>query len=147
MLHLTLNILDDWPVRPDHLVEAMIGVGDGIAAAPFRVVFDQLSGSERSVVLRPSERIDALHDFQQMLAGRLARAGIEARMGVRFSPHLSIVHRGRRNFLVPAIPVSWLVEEFVLIESLVGWTEHRVHGRWPLASAVTPAEAGVQSPS
>jgi hypothetical protein len=28
--------------------------------------------------------------------------------------------------------MSWTVKEFLLIESLVGWTEHRVRGRWTL---------------
>lgn len=145
MLHVTLNILGDWPVQSWPLVEAMRRIGDEIAVAPFRVVFDQLSGSGRSVVLRPSERIAALHDFQQLLAARLARAGIETRPGFRFSPHISIVHRGRPPFVMPADPVSWRVEEFVLIESVVGWTEHHIHGRWRLGPGRHPAGVTRQS--
>lgn len=131
-LHVTLNILDDWETRPTHLLDAMVRIGGEIAAAPFRVVFDWLNGSPRSVVLRPSERIGALYAFQQRLAAELFQAGIPSRAGVRFSPHLTLVHRGRPDIDEPAMPVSWRVEEFVLIESLVGWTEHRVYGCWRL---------------
>jgi 2'-5' RNA ligase len=131
-LHVTLNILDDWPFLPTEMLAAMVAVGDGVAANSFRVIFDQLSGSRRSIVLRPSERIAALHGFQQFLAEALARAGVATRHGVRFSPHLTLMHAGRPNFIEAADPLSWTVREFLLIESLVGWTEHRVRGRWSL---------------
>lgn len=133
-LHVTLNILDDSPFQPVALIEAMLRIGDAVAVRSFRVIFDQLNGSPHSIVLRPSERIAALHAFQQLLAGELARTGIAARRGFRFSPHLTLVHRGRPEFVQPADPVSWRVRGFVLIESLVGWTEHRIHRRWRLAN-------------
>jgi 2'-5' RNA ligase len=133
-LHLTLNILDDWPFLPSHLLEAMVAAGDRIAFAPFRIVLDQLSGSNRSVVLRPSERITALHRFQQQLADALAQGGVRTRGGVRFSPHLTVRHPGRHPFVEAADPVSWTVESFVLVESLVGWTRHVVHRTWLLGT-------------
>ena len=72
----------------------MIAVGDRIAADPFRVIFDQLGGSSRSIVLRPSERIAALLGFQRRLAEALAHAGVRTRAGARFSPHLTLLYRG-----------------------------------------------------
>lgn len=131
-LHVTLNILDDWPFLPLKLLEAMVAAGDTVAFDPFRVVFDQLGGGSRSIVLRPSERIAALHRFQRQLADALARAGVRTRRDARFSPHLTLIHLGRPHFVEAADPVSWTVEEFLLIESLVGWTRHVVHRRWPL---------------
>ena len=131
-LHVTLNILDDWPFLPSALLAAMIAAGDKVAANPFRVVFDELSGSGRSIVLRPSERIAALNGFQQLLAATLMSAGIATRRDVRFSPHLTLVYRSRPNFTAAMDAASWTVTEFLLIESLVGWTEHKVRGRWTL---------------
>lgn len=131
-LHITLNILEDSAFQPLPVLQAMLRIGDAVAAEPFRVVFDQLSGSPHSVVLRPSERIGALFGFQRLLAARLARAGIAARGGFRFSPHLTLLYEPRPGFVAPANPVSWRVSEFVLIESLVGWSEHRVHRSWRL---------------
>src|SRR4051794_39129674 len=64
-LHVTLALLDDWPFLPRDLLAAMIAVGDRMAASPFRVIFDQLNGSAHSIVLRPSERIAALCEFQK----------------------------------------------------------------------------------
>jgi RNA 2',3'-cyclic 3'-phosphodiesterase len=133
--HVTLNILDDWPFQPRELLAAMIAVGDAVAAPSFRIVLDQLSGSRRSIVLRPSEPIARLHEFQQSLANGLGRAGVATRRDVRFSPHLTLVHPGRPDFVASADPVSWPVEEFFLIESLVGWTRHVVHKSWRLGSA------------
>lgn len=49
-----------------------------------------------------------------------------------FSPHLTLLYRGRPGFAEPAEAVSWTVENFVLIESLVGRGEHVVHRRWAL---------------
>ena len=103
-----------------------------MTANPFRVICDELSGSERSIVLRPSERIAALHGFQQLLAAALASAVIVTRRHARFSPHLTLVYRSRPNFMAAVDAASWTVTEFLLIESLVGWTEHRVRGRWAL---------------
>jgi len=34
----------------------------------------------------------------------------------------------------PVEPFEWTVREFVLIHSLLGRTEYRVLGRWPLAA-------------
>jgi 2'-5' RNA ligase len=131
-LHVTLNILDDRPFLPHDVLAAMVAVGDAVAADPFRIVFDQLSGSRRSVVLRPSERIAALHGFQRQLAQGLAHAGVATRRDARFSPHITLLHRGRSGFTEAVDAVSWRVEEFFLIESLVGWTRHVVRGRWAL---------------
>jgi 2'-5' RNA ligase len=130
--HVTLNILDDWPFLPLELLAAMIAVGDRMAAKPFRVIFDQLNGSARSIVLRPSERIATLCEFQASLAAALARAGIATRRDARFSPHLTLIYRSRPDFTAAVDAVSWTATEFLLIESLVGWTEHKVRGRWTL---------------
>jgi 2'-5' RNA ligase len=130
--HVTLNILDDWPFLPLDLLAAMRAVGDEVAANPFRIIFDQLNGSDRSIVLRPSERIATLCEFQRLLAAAIARAGIVTRLGAKFSPHLTLVYRSRPDFTAGVDAVSWTVTEFVLIESLVGWTEHKVRGRWML---------------
>jgi 2'-5' RNA ligase len=131
-LHITHNILDDWPFLPLDLLAGMVAVGDEVAANPFRVVFDQLSGSDRSVVLRPSERIAALYGFQQLLAAALGRAGIATRRNTRFNPHLTLVYGGHPSLATPVDAASWTVTEFVLVESLVGRGEHKEWGRWTL---------------
>lgn len=130
--HVTLNILDDWPFEPLDLRAAMIEVGDKVAANPFRVILDQLNGTEHSIVLRPSERIAALYSFQEILAAALGRAGIVTRRNARFSPHLTLVYRNRPGFTAAMEAASWTVTEFLLIESLVGWRKHKVRGRWAL---------------
>lgn len=133
-LHVTLVLLDDWPVLPRELLAAMIEIGGTIGAAPFRIVFDEISGNGKSVVLRPSERLRALERFRDDVAAQIMRLGIPLRSGVRFSPHMTVAYRNWPGFTAWADPFSWRVEEFMLIESLVGWHEHREHGRWRLAA-------------
>ena len=65
------------------------------------------------------------------MAATIARAGIPTRRAT-FSPHLTLVYRSRPNFTVAMDAASWTVAEFLLIESLVGWTDHKVLGRWAL---------------
>lgn len=116
----------------------MAQAGDAVVAEPFRIVFDQFVGGSHSVVLRPSEPIPKLERFQRRLAAALASVGVVTRRTTRFSPHLTLAHRSRPGFVTAVDGVSWTVEDFVLIEGLVGWTEHVVHGRWRLAAPVTP---------
>lgn len=138
-LHVTLNILDDWPFRPWELIRAMIGIGAAVSqvTAPFRVNFDQLIGTAHSMALRPSEAIEALRAFQRQLAAALARVGVPTRRGTRFSPHLTLAYGSYEALVAAAEPVSWRVEDFLLIESLVGRTEHLVHGRWSLVGGAS----------
>ena len=131
-LHVTLNLIGNWPSLPPGLVDALVSVGDSIGAPPFRIVFDQLCGNGEVALLRPSEAVPALDALRRRLADALARAGLGIRHGARFSPHVTLAHRAGRGLNEWAEPVSWTVRDFVLIESLVPLTRHVLRGRWRL---------------
>jgi 2'-5' RNA ligase len=131
LLHITLVALEDWPFHPHQLFEMLKKICDRIRFPLFRVVLDELRGGHRTVLLRPTETLTALNCFQQLLVMELARAGIAARANYRFSPHLTLRHIGNTELVEPT-DVSWQVEEFLLVESLIGETRHEEHGRWPL---------------
>ena len=131
-LHLTLNLLGDWPRLPPGLIEALASVGDSIGIAPFRVVFDQLCGNGGHVVLRPSEAVPALDALQRRLADALVPAGVGRWRGARFRPHVTLAYRDGAGLSEWTEPVSWTVRDFVLIESLIPLTRHVLRGRWPL---------------
>ncbi|HKR24629.1 MAG TPA: 2'-5' RNA ligase family protein [Allosphingosinicella sp.] len=131
-LHVTLNLVGDWPLLPPDLVEALAPVGDAVRAAPFRVVFDRLCGNGEVALIRPSEAVPALDALQRRLAAALARAGLGRRRGARFSPHVTLAYRAGRSLDEWTEPVSWEVRDFVLIESRIPLARHVLRGRWRL---------------
>ena len=133
-LHLTL-CKADFPCLPGWAVPLMRAIGDSIAVPCFRIVVDRMTGSPKSVMLRPSERIEALFDLQARLAAAMARIDRLRGHAGRFSPHITLVYRKGDPFDWEIEPISWRAEELLLVHSKVGLTEHVVLDRWPLASA------------
>jgi 2'-5' RNA ligase len=132
-LHITLCMLD-FPSLPDWAVPLMQAIGESITAPCFRIVVDRMTGSPKSVLLRPSERIEALFDLQARLAAAMARIDRLRGHAYRFSPHITLVHRRGESFEWEIEPISWRAEELLLVHSKVGLTEHVVLDRWALAS-------------
>ncbi len=50
-----------------------------------------------------------------------------------FKPHVTLLRDAVRAKPVKIAPISWRVQDFVLIHSLLGKTTHIHLGRWPLA--------------
>ena len=130
-LHVTLNLVGNWPLLPPGLVAVLESVGATVRAPPFRIVFDRLCGNGEVAVLRPSEPVPALDTLQRRLAEALAQAGFGLRRA-RFSPHVTLAHRAGKALNEWTEPVSWTVRDFVLIESRIPLTRHVLRGRWPL---------------
>lgn len=63
------------------------------------------------------------------MEGRRA-SGQGARNG--FAPHVTMAY-GERVPEFPVDPITWTVDEFVLIDSWVGQSKHVALGRWPLS--------------
>lgn len=74
--------------------------------------------------------MDEVRAFQATVALYLRQHDI-ALLEPSPAPHLMISYRGGVPADRPIDPISWTVEEFLLIESL---HEHVTHGRWPLRS-------------
>jgi 2'-5' RNA ligase len=134
-LHVTLAMANDHAMFPTPLADRMLAVGDRIAADPFRFILNQVAASRRSVAMRPSKALSQLGHFQRQLDIGMTMAGIAARAGWRFSPHLTLLYRHGRPFSRWIDAVSWTVTDFVLIHSLVGLTRHEDLGRWRLGSS------------
>ena len=89
--------------------------------------------SERPALLLPSEPLEALRMFRERLGFALMRAGVAFRQG-GFNPHVTLLYGGQPMPEIEIEPISWLVEDFVLIDSFIGETKHVEIGRWPLRS-------------
>ena len=135
--HVTLFHLDDSVgLRPD-IVEAASAAAARVATAPFDVVFDQVASfdthREKSPFVLTAEHGNApLHAFQAELGARLREAGLGRCVASGFRPHLTLAYD--RLVIAPekVAPISWRVEAFVLVHSLLGQTRHIPLARWPL---------------
>ncbi|UIJ45667.1 2'-5' RNA ligase family protein [Sphingomonas cannabina] len=130
--HITLEIFDDHPRRPDELIAELVAIGNAVEAAAFELMLDRVVGTVRSVALRPGRRSTGLALLQRAIHAEVDRAGLKAREGWSFSPHLTLGYREGEAFSRAVAPVAWQVDEFVLIHSHVGATRHEIVGRWRL---------------
>lgn len=133
-LHLTLAITNDFAVFPDREAEVMQRIGDAIVAHQCPVVLDQAVASRRSVMLAPSETLHAVEALHLLLRAGMRAAQARMRTGWRHSPHLTLLYRDGKPFILPVPAMSWRATEFFLVHSLVGLNRHEIRGRWPLGA-------------
>ena len=134
-LHVTLHWLSDHPELPVELLQRALSAGASVNAASFDVVFDRAEClRERGdlVVLSSSRGTGSLRRFQRALAAAMTDAGIGRHVRSGFKPHVSLIYESAGIERQPVVPVHWKVNEFVLIDSVVGKSEYRVLGRWTL---------------
>ncbi|MGK6318566.1 2'-5' RNA ligase family protein [Sphingomonas sp. DT-204] len=130
--HITLEIFDDHPRRPDELIAELVAIGNAVGASAFPLSLDRVVGTVRSVALRPGRRSTGLVLLQRAIHAEVERAGLGVRKGWSFSPHLTLGYREGEAFARSVVPITWQVDEFVLIHSHVGATRHEIVGRWRL---------------
>jgi 2'-5' RNA ligase len=130
-LHATMGITRDFEDFPDALATQMAAIGDAVAAAPADIVLDRLSGSTRSLALRPAHVLKGLADLAGQLQRPMARADM-LRPEWRYDFHVTLGYRDGPVFTRPVDPIGWHCSEFVLIHSIAGRTKHIVLRRWPL---------------
>ena len=93
-------------------------------------------GSGGAIVLQARAGDRVLVAFREALKLALWKAGVRlpekgARNG--FSPHVTMAYGDWvPEFFVD--PISWTVDEFVLIDSWVDQSKHVALGRWPLSA-------------
>lgn len=136
--HVTLVALGAWASPPKAVIARARDVCAALRAAPFRTVFDEMVVAGR-ILLKPSETVPKLAQFQRQLAIGLSGAGLIRPNGYRFSPHLTLSYRTRARERIFMPPISWTVRDFVLLESLVGERTQIERGRWALSD--TPIHA------
>ena len=132
LLHVTLLCLFDLAGAPDLLPRVQAAMQDFRADA-FRVVFDQIAGGS-SVVLRGSEAMRGVRRIQSALKGHLIRRDIPLLDHLPV-PHVTINYRHDDRGTEAIDPISWRVEQLLLVESVTGERRHVEHGRWSLTVA------------
>jgi 2'-5' RNA ligase len=131
-LHMTLWSLD-LPMTPTPgIVADLCAAAAKVQGPALRLVLQELVGNGAQTMLKPGEPMPVLKAFQRRLQLAVADAGIWPNRGFRFDPHVTLAYGQEQGMRRPVWPLSWRAEEFVLIHSLVGLTEHVVLGRWTL---------------
>ncbi|HEY1124611.1 MAG TPA: 2'-5' RNA ligase family protein [Sphingobium sp.] len=133
-LHVTLAITADFDTPFSALVDALQRSGDAVAAEPFQLVLDQLSRGRGTAALRPAHSQPPLRALQAAITRRMAEQGVPMRPQWRFNPHVTLVYHRGEPVVRPVENLGWPVRDFVLVESVVGLTRHRILGRWTLSA-------------
>ena len=118
-LHLTLHFLG--AVEADR-VDALIGMGERIAAAAFGLVLDEIGYWPRPRVLwcAPSSIPAELIAFHGAIGRTLAAAGLTTDSRP-YRPHVTLARRvGEPLAHGPLKPLSWTVRQWALVESVPG---------------------------
>ena len=135
-LHVTLFPLGSFVDAPPGAIADACAAAGSIGGSPFDVSFDRaINRRGTQIALTADKPCDALSSFQQKLCAALRHVGMRAVKGWTFDPHVTLRHR--ENILVdqPVPPVSWRVDEFVLIESLQSRKIHNHRRTWSLGGA------------
>lgn len=130
-LHMTLLPLGDRRDYSDAALADLVARIERMQLFSFRLVFDWVHESSKTVALRGSEPIEGALGFHDALRGALAREGIVVPR-YDFHSHITLAYRrdGLGNGAI--LPISWRVEDFRLIESVYGEGRHIEHARFPL---------------
>lgn len=133
--HLTLHFLGGWPELPHAVADGARRAADGVQAGAFHLVVDHAGGFARSRVgwLAPTGN-SGLDALWSALGHRLDEENMPCRRAETFSPHVTVLRAVRGRLAeAPIAPLSWPVEDFVLVHSHAG--RYDVIRRWPLAQA------------
>ena len=136
-LHLSLHTVVSrrGPRKGD--LEAALRAAERVRAAPFPVAFDrvdtfQVRRDKRPTVLCCGDGGNRLAALRDLLRDSLTREGLW-RGPASFEPHLTLVWDWKS---VPRSrldePIGWIVEDFVLLQTIFGEGRQVERGRWPL---------------
>ena len=98
--------------------------------APFIMLFDRIEGGD-SMALSGGNRNCAAQDFRLAILDALF-GHFRQLPAHHLDPHMTLDHRGGRPGRLLDQPIAWLLEEFVLVESVHGESRHLEWGRWRL---------------
>jgi len=131
LLHVTLLALFDLYYRPAEWLRATIAALGSFDGHAFPLVFDPIE-KRRAVTLRTRQPLAGARAFQRALVTHLLREKAPMMDGTTPQPHITINYRGDQFGAQTIAPIGWIVDEILLVESVLGKTTHVEHGRWQL---------------
>lgn len=135
-LNLSLNFVGTFRGPPTKAVmEKAMGIAATVVTPPFRVTLNRVeswNGSPRSLVLLGDEGVIAAQMLHSALHKALAAKSMAPRREPAMQPHITLLWDKAESPPERVGPVSWTVQEFVLLDSVEGEGRHEVLGRWAL---------------
>ena len=130
-LHVTLFFLGS---LPEQCLRMACEAAADVRIEPFEVSFDRSltfrgKPGNHPFVLVGDDGVRQLTLFRTMLGAAMTRKGLRRRANTNFTPHVTLLYDAHRVEEYPIEPISWTVNEFVLIRSING---HIHLARWPL---------------
>ena len=137
--YLSLHHLGQFPDARSDLVSRAMTAASKIQARSFTIKLDQFMSLDSKTgkfpcVLNSADESPELKHFWQLLKNNLLAVRLGEYLNDNFKASAALLYTRQpvAEFLLPK-PIQWPVRDFVLIESLVGKSEHIELGRWPLA--------------
>jgi RNA 2',3'-cyclic 3'-phosphodiesterase len=139
-LHVSLHPIRVYEAQPEDALAIARVTAATVTAPPFELTFDQALSYRRNqeskafVLSASKERhLETLKRLHQQLGSALRASGCPVEKS--FTPHMTLLYDRQ---LVPerrVNPVSWRVNEFVLIHSFVGLSHYEILGSWRLGAS------------
>jgi 2'-5' RNA ligase len=137
-LHVSLPIPSLVMHPPETVIERIGRVCKAVATimSPFEVKFDRVMnfrgkvGNRPIVLLNNNHGSDGKISLYRLLCAEFAKLSSAASSTPKFAPHLTLFYEQQELPPKPVTPVSWWVEEIVLVLSEVGATKYHRLGQW-----------------
>jgi 2'-5' RNA ligase len=135
LLHMTVQpvlVLEWMPAdMADDVRRSLQELCGKIDAPSGEVVMNRIVESAKAVTLRGT--MHGASEFHAAICAGLGRNGLPL-LDYHFAPHITLAYRadGRGHEFIE--PIRWVVEQFLLVESIYGETRHIELGRWSLRS-------------
>jgi 2'-5' RNA ligase len=135
-LHMSLNPLGRWDEAPAEMIARACEAASQVRARPFVVALDRIMSFQatdrRPLVLTGEDGVIGALALYSAIHAALGEAGLAPRAERIITPHVTLLRDTRAAPEAFVEPVSWRVDEFVLIESWPGEGRHDIRGRWRL---------------
>ena len=134
-LHVTLH----FPIRCSEVAVCLVGqICKEVAALvpPFEIKFDRMLSFRGGIDNRPLVMVNhgdgnaALTRLHQALGAEMIGYWRRSDGNLRFNPHITLLYDRQGIPEEPIDPVSWMVDEIVLVRSEVGATKYERLGHW-----------------
>ena len=146
-LHVSLQAIGGFSGSyPPSVIDTAMTAAGAVSMASFKVTFDRVasfsaSRGQRALVLTGDDAgVAGFMRLQQALQHALAKAGLKLPRQSALSPHMTLMYIDRVcDFPIP--PIDWIVDRFVLIDSLFGQSRHVHLGQWIFENDDQPPSA------
>jgi RNA 2',3'-cyclic 3'-phosphodiesterase len=134
--HVTLAMAGDHVGLPPEVLERAFAAGAAIRGAPFELTLDRVEAfarpKNRPCVLLAREGFVPLVALHEALERSLKASSLLSRAERAYRPHLTLQYDDRGLPAQAVEPIGWVVDEVVLMRSLLGRSQHLPLARWRL---------------